>query len=168
MLEEERIKIINFLQDFGCCSIRQLQILFNKPNNNFKDILIGDYITKKGEIYVHNNANIDIKMITALDVLCKYKSRLKRYYKGFDPVYITFLTKENVLYNIIVTDKQNEQGVLKLLKISSPLIPEADKFILLFQDDVCFENIECTTPYAYCIYPELKIINYKKRSSPIF
>ena len=51
---------------------------------------------------------------------------------------------------------------MKLLKINSPIIPEADKFILLFQDDSCFETIECNTPFAYCVYPELKVINRKK------
>ena len=159
MIESERVKIINFIQDFGCCDIKHLQILFNKPKDNFKDVLCNNFISKKGNIYVHNNSNIDKKMLIALDVLCKYKKKLKLYHKGFDPVYITFMTQDNTLYNIIVTDKQNEQGVLKLLKNQSPSIPEANKFIILFQDDVCFETIRCNTPYAYCIYPELKILN---------
>ena len=33
MIEDEKIKIINFLQDFSCATLRQLQILFNKPND---------------------------------------------------------------------------------------------------------------------------------------
>ena len=102
-----------------------------------------------------------MKMISALDVLCKYKKKLKQYHKGYDPVYITFLTNENVLYNIIVTNKQDEQGVLKLLRNNSPIIPEADKFLLLFEDETCFESVECKTPYSYCLYPDLKIINRK-------
>lgn len=162
MLEDERIKVINFLQDFGCCTLRQLQILFSRKNDTFKNVLTNDIVSKKGEIFVFNDKEINMKMIYALDVLCKYKIRLKRFHKGYDPVYITFLSKDNILYNVIVTDKSNENGVLKLLKNNSPLIPEADKFILLFQDKACFENIECSTPYAYCIYPELKIINRKK------
>lgn len=162
MLEDERIKVINFLQDFGCATLKQLQILYDRPNDNFKDILTGNFVSKKGEIFIHNNEELNMKMINALNVLCRYKGRFKQFHKGYDPVYITFLTKENILYNVIVTDKNNEQGVLKLLKVNSPIIPEADKFIMLFEDDSCFDNIECKTPYAYCVYPELKVINRKK------
>ena len=43
MLEDEKRKIINFVQDFGCCTLKQLQILYNKPNDNlrifYKEIL---------------------------------------------------------------------------------------------------------------------------------
>ena len=52
MLEDERIKIINFLQDFGCATLKQLQVLYNKPNDNFKDILIGDFVSKKGDTII--------------------------------------------------------------------------------------------------------------------
>lgn len=164
MLEDEKIKILNFIQDFGCCTLKQLQILYNKPNDNFKDILKENFVSKKGDIFVYNKLSIDMKMISALDVLCRYKKRFKLYHKGYDPVYITFLTKDNLLYNIIVTDKANEQGVLKLLRIKSPMIPEADKYILLFQDDTCFEQIECSTPFIYCIYPSLKILQNNEKA----
>lgn len=159
MIEDEKVKIINFIEDFGCCTLKHLQILFNKPKDNFRSILQSNFVSKKGDIFVHNKATIDMKMIYALDVLCRYKKRLKQYHKGYDPTYITFLTQDNMLYNIIVTDKTNEQGVLKLLRINSPMIPEADKFILLFQDDNCFKEVGCSTPYIYCTYPDLKIIH---------
>lgn len=162
MLENEKIKVINFLQDFGCATLEQLQILFNKPNDNFKYILTRNIISRKGNIFVHNAQEIDMKMIYALDVLCKYKGRYKQFYKGFFPIYITFLAKDNTLYNIIVTDKENEKGLLKLLRVNSPIISEADKFILLFQDINCFKELECNVPYIYCVYPELKIINTSK------
>lgn len=162
MLEDEKIKIINFLQDFGCATLEQLQILFNKPNDNFKSILTSNLVSKKGNIFVHNKETINMKMISAIDVLCRYKNRLQQYHKGYDPVYITFLTKENTLYNIIVTDKLNEKGVLKLLRINSTSIPEADKFILLFEDKNSFDDVECKVPFMYCTYPELEIIQKKK------
>ncbi len=165
MLEDEKIKIINFLQDFGCATIKQLQILYNKPRDNFRDILTSNLVSKKGDILIHNNSELNIKTIYALDVLCKYKGRFKQFHKGYDPVYLTFLTKDNTLYNIIVTDKKSEQGVLKLLRTNSPYIPEADKFIILFEDAEYFGKIESKTPFVYCIYPELKIIN--KKLSPI-
>ncbi len=165
MLENEKIKIINFIQDFGCCTLKHLQILFNKSNDNFKDVLQGNFINRKGEIFVYNKATIDMKMIYALDALCRYKKRLKQYHKGYDPTYITFLTTDNMLYNIIVTDKTSEKGVLKLLRISSPMIPEADRFILLFQDEICFNEVECNVPFVYCIYPELKIVQKKRLDS---
>jgi len=159
MLDNEKVKVINFLQDFGGATLKQLQILYNKPNDNFKDILTSNLISKKGDVFVHNHEILDMKMISALDVLCKYKGRFVQFHKGFGIVHIIFLSKENLLYNIIVTDKENEKGILKLLKTNSPLIPEADKFILLFEDEECFRDIECNTSYIYCIYPELRIIN---------
>ena len=38
-----------------------------------------------------------MKTIYALDILCKYKNRYRYFHRGFDPVYITFLSKENLL-----------------------------------------------------------------------
>lgn len=38
MFENEKIKITNFLQDFGCATLKQLQVLHNKSNDSFKDI----------------------------------------------------------------------------------------------------------------------------------
>ena len=35
----DELKIINFIQDFGCATLKQLQILFNKPHDNFKNII---------------------------------------------------------------------------------------------------------------------------------
>ena len=124
---------------------------------------IKDPWAKKGDIFVYNTARIDMKTIYALDILCKYKNRYRYFHRGFDPVYITFLSKENLLYNIIVTDKSNENGILKLLKINSPAIPEADRLILLFKDDSCLNNIVCNTQFAYCVYPEMKILNKRKK-----
>ena len=160
---DDKLKVINFIQDFGCATLKQLQILFNKPNNNFKDILSCNVISRKGDIFVHNTATIDMKMIYAIDILCKYKNRFKYFHKGFEPVYITFLSKDNLLYNIIVTDKASEKGVLKLLKINSPVIPEADKRILLFEDDSCQKEVVCNTPFIYCVYPSMKILNKKPK-----
>ena len=63
MLEDERIKVINFLQDFGCATLKQLQILYDRPNDNFKDILTGNFVSKKGDIFIHNNEELNMKMI---------------------------------------------------------------------------------------------------------
>ena len=137
----DELKIINFIQDFGCATLKQLQILFNKPNDKFKDILSSNVISRKGDIFVHNTATIDMKMIYAIDILCK----------------------ENLLYNIIVTDKSSEKGILKLIKTNSPAIPEADKRILLFEDDSCQKEVVCNTPFIYCVYPSMKILNKKPK-----
>ena len=48
MLEDEKRKIINFVQDFGCCTLKQLQILYNKPND--KKFWIVYYIVCKFKI----------------------------------------------------------------------------------------------------------------------
>ncbi|MBO6233715.1 MAG: hypothetical protein J6I85_02725 [Clostridia bacterium] len=162
MSEDEKIEILGFLAQFGCAKISQLQILFNKPNNNMKEIINTNFVSKKGDILIHNHAVLDKKMISAIDILCQYKGRYAHYHRGVGQVYITFITKENLLYNIIVTDKGNEDGLLRLLKIDSPAIPEADRLYLLFEDDACLNKIECKLPYAYCLYPEIKILNRKK------
>lgn len=60
---DDKLKIINFIQDFGCATLKQLQILFNKPNDNFKDILSSNVISRKGDIFVHNTATIDMKIL---------------------------------------------------------------------------------------------------------
>ena len=44
---DDKLNAINFLQDFGCSTLKQLQILFNKPNDNFKNILSNNVINQK-------------------------------------------------------------------------------------------------------------------------
>lgn len=154
----DKLKIINFLQDFGCAKLEHLQILFNDKSENFKSILSSNFISKKGNIFVHNNSKIDEKMLTALDILCNYRKRLSKYYIGYEPIYITFLTKDNTMYHIIVADEYNEKGIVKLINNLSCL-PEADKLILAFKNEHQLKNINCKKPFLYCTYPNLKIIN---------
>ena len=47
MLDNEKLKVINFLQDFTGATLEQLQILFDKPKDNFKDILTTNLVSKK-------------------------------------------------------------------------------------------------------------------------
>lgn len=155
----DKTKVINFLQDFGCARLNQLQILFGDADNNFKNILSSNIISRKGNVFVHNTKKIDEKVLAALDALCKYQDRYVKFYRGYDPIYITFLTKDNTLYHIIVADKENEKGIVRLLNMNSSLLPKADKYILLFNDSSCYENIECSIPYLYCTYPNMEIIN---------
>ena len=159
MIKKEEIKVINFLQDFGCATLRQLQILFCKPNDNFKDILSGNLVSKNGEVFVHNTKTIDDKMLVALDILCKYRNKLSKYYLGYYPVYISFLTKENLLYNIIVADDENAKGIVKIVNSYNITLPKADKLILAFKDEGELENIDCEIPFLYCTYPGLEVIN---------
>lgn len=155
----DNTKVINFLQDFGCAKLNQLQILFGDSNNNFKNILSSNMISKKGDIFVHNTKRIDNNMLIAIDILCKYKKRLSKFYKNYEPVYITFLTKDNVMYHIIVANEQNKKGVVKIVNSYPLSISKVDKLILAFNDDTELENINCEAPFLYCTYPELKIIN---------
>ena len=155
----DELKVINFLQDFGCAKLEQLKILFNAPEDNFKRILFGNMISKKGNIFVHNTKNIDNSMLVALDILCKYKGRFKQFNKGYVPIYITFITKDNVLYHIIVVDEGNEKGIIKRINNSPPLLPNADKLILAFKDRGEVNNIRCNIPYLYGTYPNLEVIN---------
>lgn len=154
-----KLKVINFLQDFGCARINQLQILFNDKENNFKNVLAENMCSKKGEIFVHNTKKIDNNMLIALDILCKYKTRYTKFYRGYEPIYITFLTKEDIMYHIIVADEENKKGVVKLINSYPLSLPKADKLILVFPDSSELKNIECDIPFLYCTYPDYEIIN---------
>ncbi len=155
----DKLKVINFMQDFGCAKLEQLQILFKSKNSNFRDILNGNMVSKKGNIFVHNTKKIDNNMLVALDILCKYKNRLVKFYKGYEPIYITFLTNENLLYHIIVASEENRKGTVKLINSYPLSLPKADKLILAFPDISDLQNIDCEIPFLYTSYPELEILN---------
>lgn len=109
----DKLKVINFLQDFGCARLNQLQILYGEANNNFNNVLTSNMVSKKGDIFVHNTKKINDKMLIALNILCKYKYKLVKFYQGYEPILITFFTKENLQYHIIVTKyKKYYFGVL--------------------------------------------------------
>ena len=126
----DNLKIINFIQDFGCAKIEQLQIIFNDNKNTFKSILSSNMVSKKGTIMVHNTKQINNQMLIALDILCKYKGRFINFHKGYEPVFITFITKDNIKYHIIVANEDNAKGVVKLVNSYPLSLPIADKLIL--------------------------------------
>ena len=98
-------------------------------------------------------------MIIALDILCKYKTRLVKFYQGYEPVFITFLTKDNLMYHIIVADEENQKGVVKLINSYPLSLPKADRLILAFPNGEQLENIECEIPFLYSTYPGLEVLN---------
>ena len=153
------LKVINFLQDFGCARLEHLQKLFCNENNNFKNILSSNMVSKKGDVFVHNTKRINEKMLVALDILCKYKDRLSKYYMGYDPVLITFFTKDNTMYHIIVADEGNQKGIVKIINSYPLLLPKVDKLILVFPSGRELENISCSIPFLYVTYPGLDILN---------
>lgn len=116
-------------------------------------------ISKKGDIFVHNTQRIDDNMLVALDILCRYKGRFKTFYKGYFPVYITFLTKDNLLYHIIVADEENKKGIIKMINSYSVSLPKADRLIFAFPSREELEQINCEIPFLYCTYPGLDVIN---------
>ena len=155
----DNIKIINFIQDFGCVRLDQLQKLLEEKNNNFNSLLDNRLISKKGNIFVHNTSRINNDMLVALDILCKYKGRYKQFYKNYEPIEITFLSKNNLLYHIIVANEENKKGIVKLINSYPLSLPNADKLILAFPDREELKNIKCDIPFLYCVYPKLEIIN---------
>ena len=159
MFKIEDIKIINFLQDFGAAKEEHLQRLFDKYNDNFKNLLSSNIISKKGNIFVHNTQRIDENMLIALDILCRYKGRFVTFHKGNFPVYISFLTKDNLLYHIIVADEGNKKGIIKLVNSYPLSLPKADRLILAFPSREELEKIDCQLPFLYCTYPDLDVVN---------
>ena len=155
----DKLKVINFLQDFGCAKLKHLQLLFGDEKNNFKNILDSNMVSKKNDIFVHNTKRIDDKILIALDILCKYKNRFTKFYLGYFPVVITFLSNDNLLYHIIVADEENAEGIVKLVNSYPHSLPKADRLILAFNDESKFKDIECDIPYLYTTYPDLEVIN---------
>lgn len=157
----DNLKVMNFLQDFGCARLEHLQILFEDRKNNFKSILHSNMISKKDDVFVHNTRRINNKMIIALDILCKYKvrNRLNKYSLGYDPIVISFISNEHLQYHIIVADKEDEKGIVKKINSYPLSLPKADKLILAFPDREELENIDCQIPFLYTSYPELEILN---------
>lgn len=155
----DKLKVINFLQDFGCARLDQLQKLYNAPEDNFKNILTGNMVSRKGDVFVHNTKKIDDKMLIALDILCKYKGKFIKFYQGYEPIFITFLTNENLLYHIIVADEENKKGIVKLVNSYPLSLPKADRLILAFPDRGELENIDCDIPFLYTSYPDLEVLN---------
>ena len=155
----DKLKVINFIQDFGCARLSHLQILYDDKNNNFKNVLDGNMVSKKGDVFIHNTKRINEKMLVALDILCKYKNRFIKFYQGYDPILITFLTNENLLYHIIVADEDNKKGIIKLVNAYPLSFPKADRLILAFPDGEELENIDCNIPFLYTKYPELEVLN---------
>ena len=150
-------RVLNFLQDFGCASDLQLEKLFGCTKSDLKDILNTSAISKKRDIYVHNKRAIDNKMIAALDVLLAYKQRLTDFYLGNNPVYISFYSEDN-LYNVIVSDEDNQEGIVKRLNNRPLDFSHADRYILLFKDVSMLDKIKFEMPYLYCTYMPVKII----------
>jgi len=158
----DKIKVINFLQDFGCAKLEHLQTLFSNKNDNFNCILSSNIISKKDNIFIHNTKKLNINMIYALDILCKYKGRFIEFYQGYEPVYISFLSNENLLYHIIVASEENQKGIAKIINSYPLSIPKADKLILIFPDEKELVNIDCDIPFLYTTPPDYKILNVKK------
>ena len=98
-------------------------------------------------------------MFIELDILCKFKPKLAQYYLGYDPIMITFLAKDNLLYHIIVADEENKKGIVKLINSYLLSLPKADRLILAFPSREELENINCDIPFLYATYPGLEIIN---------
>ena len=103
--------------------------------------------------FVHNTKKIDDNILIALDILCEYKGRFVKFYRGNFPVYITFLTKENLLYHIIVADDGNKKGIIKLVNSYPLSLPKADRLILAFPTREEVDEIQCEIPFLYCTYP---------------
>ena len=155
-LDNKEIKIINFIEDFGCVKVSQLETLFDLDKITLKNILKYHFINKKEDTIIFKNRSIDKKMIAALDVLCRYKGRYKYFKKDFKPIYISFLSNKDEVYSIIVSEKKDEEGIVKMLNKNQNL--NADKIIILFEDELSIGKLIAKKKYLYCLYPDIKII----------
>lgn len=153
-------EVINFLQDFECAKLEHLQCIFKEKNYNFKNVLYSNLVSRKGDVFIHNTRKIDEKMLIALDILCKkLKGQWEGYYKGYDPVQITVITKNNIKAHIVVATEENRKGIIKKINSYPRLFENADMFILAFPDVADLNNIDCKIPFLYTTYPNLETIN---------
>ncbi len=156
--KDKETKIINFIEEFGCSTEEQLKKIFDCDKIMIKNITHNHFINKKGNVIVHKQKKLDKKMLAALDVLCEYKGRYKQFYRNLEPVYLTFLSKNNQLYNVIVSEKADEKGIIKMIRNKPSGSWNCDKLILLFEDTEMVDKIETDLPYLYCTYPPVEII----------
>lgn len=162
MIDDKQLKILNFLQDYGCARLDQLQILFDSPNDSFNKLLRTHFISKKDNIFIHNTRRLNKKMLAALDIICIYKNENRILDIDFmnpsvNPVMLAFSDIDNNRYDIIVADKTDEQAIVKKIN-NLVLMPNADKYIFMFKDDLQLINIKFEKPYIYCTYPEINIL----------
>ena len=54
---------------------------------------------------------------------------------------------DDVLYNVIVTDTDNQEGIVKRLNNNTLKFAYADKYILLFKDISMLDKITSDKPY---------------------
>ena len=155
--QDKEIKILNFIQEFGCAYQEQIEKIFDCNKSMLKNILHSNLVNKKGNIFVHKQKNIDEKILASIDVLCKYKNRFKSFYKNFYPITITFLSTDNLVYYIIATDKEDEKGVVKLIK-NKPLNWSCDKIILLLKDREIIDKIKSDIPILCCTYLPVEVV----------
>lgn len=157
------LKAMNFVQDFGCARLEHLQILYDAKDNNFKNLLEGNMISQKGNIFVHNTRIINEDMLKAISLLCKFKNRLKEYQIAKYPALISFLTTENLTYYIIVANEENREGIIKSINSETNTLENADKLLLIFPDGSDLNNITCKKEIGYTTYPDLKWLNKEER-----
>ena len=162
MVDDKQLKVLNFLQDYGCARLDQLQILFDSPNYNFNKLLRTPFISKKGNVFIHNTRRLNEKMLAALDIICIYKNEKRINDIDFigpsvNPVMLTFPDTDDNRYDIIVADKTDEQSIVKKIN-NLVFMPKADKYIFMFKDDMQITNIKFEKPYIYCTYPEINIL----------
>ena len=155
-------RVLNFIQNFGCATEEQLQKMFGLNKSDFRDILNSNSVSKKKDIYVHNRSISDDKMLAALDVLVEYKGKYTDYYLGNNPVYLCFVCNEE-LYNVVVTDTDNQEGFVKKLNNSPHKFSYAEKYVLLFKDTSMFDKIKFDKPYIYCTYMPVEVIKEESR-----
>ncbi len=68
-----KLKIINFLQDFGCTKLKQLQILYGDKDNNFnKEYDLNKYIDKLKEKLANKTI---INIISVFKSILRYAER---------------------------------------------------------------------------------------------
>ena len=138
---EQRMELVRDICSLGRNAREDAAIKVRQPLNFMILPLVDEAVIEDFESIIKEELNM--KTINALNVLCRYKGRFKQFHKGYDPVYITFLTKENILYNVIVTDKNNEQGVLKLLIVISPIFPDIPDTVLTYVHQSTVLTIHC-------------------------
>ena len=148
----DELKIINFIQDFGCATLKQLQILFNKPHDNFKNILSN--IIDKNYKY---------------EILHLMEYFLSDYYK--ESFYENKVISEKFLIKVLETMNIsiNKELIDKLMKYLIPAIYRIkNNFIIYDSLDYNAINLDVFCRTKYAIEENLSYLNEPLREEEIY
>lgn len=155
-MTKKQNEVLQFLLVFNTATVKQLIQLTNCTVQDINYLLSNKLIEKdkKTNFIYHRIRGFDVKVMVALDIICKYKKDIQKYSKGRFPSIINF-TVDDTTYDIIVARTIEQESILQKLDEKS----FADKVILVIENKEMYNvaDINTNRECLICTYP-LQII----------